>query len=103
MQRTKKVVGIRNSSLLQTPILVELLEHLRMLCRERMCRATLINEEMKLAAAEAIAAIITDKERDKHYIIPSVFNPNIVRTVRDHVILAAIRTQVARRIPREYR
>jgi malate dehydrogenase (oxaloacetate-decarboxylating) len=67
------------------------------------CRATVINEEMKLAAAEAIAAIITDKERDKHYIIPSVFNPNIVRMVRESVIRAAIRTQVARRIPREYR
>lgn len=37
------------------------------------CRATSINEEMKLAAAEAIPSI-TDEERSKYHIIPSVFN-----------------------------
>ena len=67
------------------------------------CRATVINEEMKLAAAEAIASVITDEERNKLYIIPSVFNQEVVKLVRDHVIQAAIRTNVARRIPREYR
>lgn len=67
------------------------------------CRATTINEEMKLAAAEAIASIISEDELDKHHIIPSVFNPNIVKAVRDHVVQAAIRTNVARRLPREYR
>ncbi|MFD2611462.1 NAD-dependent malic enzyme [Paenibacillus gansuensis] len=67
------------------------------------CRASDINEEMKLAAAEAIASIIKDDELNKHYIIPSVFNQEIVRTVRQEVIAAAIRTGVARRVPREFK
>lgn len=67
------------------------------------CRATEINEEMKLAAAEAIASAISDDERSKHYIIPSVFNQQVVAGIRDLVIKAAIRTGVARRIPREFR
>ncbi|MFD0590338.1 NAD-dependent malic enzyme [Paenibacillus sp. GCM10027627] len=67
------------------------------------CRATVINEEMKLAAAEAIASVITDEERGRHYIIPSVFNQQVVKGIRDLVIRAAIQTGVARRIPREYR
>jgi len=67
------------------------------------CRATTINEEMKLAAAEAIASVITDEELNKFYIIPSVFNQNVVKLIRDQVIKAAIETKVARRIPREYR
>ena len=67
------------------------------------CRATTINEEMKLAAAEAIASAISDEERSPHYIIPSVFNQAVVKAIRDLVIKAAIRTGVARRIPREYR
>jgi len=67
------------------------------------CRASSINEEMKLAAAEAIASTVTDKERSRHYIIPSVFNQQVVSGIRDLVIQAAIRTGVARRIPREYR
>src|SRR5690606_27167023 len=42
------------------------------------CRATTINEEMKLAAAEAIASVISDEELNKFYIIPSVFNSKVV-------------------------
>ena len=67
------------------------------------CRASHINEEMKLAAAKAIASVITDEERNKHYIIPSVFNEKVVKRTSDAVIHAAIRTGAARRIPREYR
>lgn len=67
------------------------------------CRASTINEEMKLAAAEAIASAISDEERSRHYIIPSVFNQAVVKAIRDLVIKAAIKTGVARRIPREYR
>jgi malate dehydrogenase (oxaloacetate-decarboxylating) len=67
------------------------------------CRASTINEEMKMAAAEAIASVISDEERNKLYIIPSVFNQEVVKRVRDRVVEAAIRTGVARRIPREYR
>lgn len=67
------------------------------------CRATTINEEMKLASAEAVASIISEDELNKHYIIPSVFNKRVVEVVRDRVIRAAIETGVARKIPREYR
>ncbi|GGF93260.1 NAD-dependent malic enzyme [Paenibacillus abyssi] len=67
------------------------------------CRASTINEEMKLAAAEAIASAISDEERNRLYIIPSVFNQQVVKAIRDLVIKAAIKTGVARRIPREYR
>jgi malate dehydrogenase (oxaloacetate-decarboxylating) len=37
-------------------------------------RATTVNEEMKLAAAQAIAAVISDDELDAECIIPSAFN-----------------------------
>ncbi|MFD2614193.1 NAD-dependent malic enzyme [Paenibacillus gansuensis] len=67
------------------------------------CRATEINEEMKLAAAEAIADSISDEERDRFYIIPSPFNTKVVKKMRDAVIKAALATNVARRVPREYR
>ncbi|MFC5469838.1 NAD-dependent malic enzyme [Cohnella suwonensis] len=67
------------------------------------CRASVINEEMKLAAAEAIASVITDDKRDKYYIVPSVFDQKVVELLRDRVIRAAIETKVARRIPKEYR
>jgi malate dehydrogenase (oxaloacetate-decarboxylating) len=67
------------------------------------CRARTINEEMKLAAAEAIASSITDEERNRFYIVPSVFNQNVVKVIRDLVIKAAMKTGVARRIPREFR
>ncbi|MBW5448067.1 NAD-dependent malic enzyme [Cohnella sp. CFH 77786] len=67
------------------------------------CRASEINEEMKLAAAEAIASVIRDDERNKLYIIPSAFNQEVVKEMRARVVEAAIRTGVARRIPREYR
>ncbi|MDQ0876087.1 malate dehydrogenase (oxaloacetate-decarboxylating) [Paenibacillus sp. V4I3] len=66
------------------------------------CRATTINEEMKLAAAQAIASVIPDKALNKLYIIPSVFNQDVVKLIRDSVIKAAIQTGVARRIPKEY-
>ncbi|MBW7459211.1 NAD-dependent malic enzyme, partial [Paenibacillus sepulcri] len=64
------------------------------------CRAKVINEEMKLAAAYAIAAIVSDDELGKQYIIPSIFNDKVVPRVRDAVIEAAIRTGAANRIPR---
>jgi malate dehydrogenase (oxaloacetate-decarboxylating) len=67
------------------------------------CRATDINEAMKLASARAIASIIPDRELNRHYIIPSVFNQEVVKAVSDAVIRAAIETGVARKIPKEYR
>ncbi|MCU6793701.1 NAD-dependent malic enzyme [Paenibacillus sp. WQ 127069] len=67
------------------------------------CRARTINEEMKLAAAYAIASVVGDDERNEQYIIPSVFNDKVVPAVRKAVVEAAIATSVARRIPPEYR
>lgn len=66
------------------------------------CRATEINETMKLAAAEAIASVISESKLNKENIIPGVFNSQVVDAIRDKVIRAAISSGVARRIPREY-
>jgi malate dehydrogenase (oxaloacetate-decarboxylating) len=60
-------------------------------------RATTINEEMKLAAARAIASIITDDELDPEYIIPSAFNRDVAPAVAAQVAEAAVRSGVARR------
>ncbi|WP_020618734.1 NAD-dependent malic enzyme [Paenibacillus daejeonensis] len=65
------------------------------------CRASEINEPMKLAAAEAIASVIEPEELGPHYIIPSVFNQRVVEEVRRRVIQAAIQSGVARKEPRE--
>lgn len=61
------------------------------------CRASQINEEMKIAAANAIAAIITPEELDPDYIIPSVFDKRVGEAVAAEVEEAAYRTGVARR------
>jgi malate dehydrogenase (oxaloacetate-decarboxylating) len=65
------------------------------------CRASEINEEMKLAAAQAIASVVTDEELNETYIIPSVFNQKVVKKVREAVIEAAYRTGVARKSVRD--
>lgn len=65
------------------------------------CRATEINEAMKLAAAEAIASVVGDEELSESYIIPSVFNNKVVEKIREAVIRAAVQTGVARRDPRD--
>ncbi|MFE5324327.1 NAD-dependent malic enzyme [Paenibacillus sp. NPDC056579] len=67
------------------------------------CRASRINEEMKLAAARAIALIVSEDELNESYIIPSIFNDQVVRSVRDAVVQAAIDTGIATRIPKEFR
>jgi len=67
------------------------------------CRASVINEEMKLAAAWAIASVVSEDELNEQYIIPSIFNDKVVPLMRKAVIQAAIDTKVARRIPREFR
>ncbi|SEB72173.1 NAD-dependent malic enzyme [Paenibacillus sp. GP183] len=66
------------------------------------CRASRVNEEMKLAAARAIASIVTEEELNEQYIIPSIFNEKVVLRVRDAVIEAALKTGVAKRIPPEF-
>lgn len=61
------------------------------------CRASDINEEMKAAAAEAIASVITDDDLSPDYIVPSVFNRKVSRVVAAAVEEAARRTGIARR------
>lgn len=61
------------------------------------CRATRINEEMKVAAAHAIAGIITADELHPEYIVPSVFDKRVAEAVAKEVEEAAYRTGVARR------
>ncbi len=60
-------------------------------------RASTINEEMKLAAAQAIAAVVTDDELHAESIIPSVFNRKVVEAVALAVARAAEASGVARR------
>ena len=60
-------------------------------------RASRITDRMKLAAARAIAAIVTDDERSAQYIIPSVFDPRVVDAVAKAVAGAAVEEGVARR------
>ena len=61
------------------------------------CRASRINEQMKLAAANAIAGIIKDEELHPEYIVPSVFDKRVAEAVARGVELAAKETGVARR------
>jgi len=61
------------------------------------CRASRITDGMKLAAAKAIAAIITDAERGPDYVIPSVFDTRVVDAVGRAVVGAAMDEGVARR------
>jgi malate dehydrogenase (oxaloacetate-decarboxylating) len=61
------------------------------------CRASRITDGMKLAAARAIAAIITDAERGPEYVVPSVFDTRVVAAVAQAVAAAATDEGVARR------
>lgn len=59
-------------------------------------RASDINEEMKIAAAKAIASLVSDSELSADYIIPKAFDERVGRTVAAAVAEAARRTGVAR-------
>jgi malate dehydrogenase (oxaloacetate-decarboxylating) len=60
-------------------------------------RARRINEAMKLAAAHAIAGCIARRQLSPEYIVPSVFNREVVQRVAAAVTEAAIKTGVARK------
>jgi malate dehydrogenase (oxaloacetate-decarboxylating) len=60
-------------------------------------RARTINEEMKLAAAQAIAKAIPEDVLHPDYVIPSVFNRRVVEAVAEAVAAAAVSSGVARR------
>jgi malate dehydrogenase (oxaloacetate-decarboxylating) len=67
------------------------------------CRARQINEHMKLAASRAIASVVTESELNENYIVPSIFNEQVVAKVRNAIIEAALLTGTARRIPKDFR
>ncbi len=59
-------------------------------------RATHINEEMKVAAVEAIAGLVNDDELNADYVIPGPFDPRVAPAVAAAVAKAAMETGVAR-------
>ena len=59
-------------------------------------RAGDVTDEMKLAAAYAIAGLVTDAERNEDYIIPSPFDPRVVEAVSSAVAEAAKKCGAAR-------
>ncbi len=59
-------------------------------------RASDINEEMKIAAANALANLITDEELNENYIIPAAFDPRVGPAVAKAVAEAARASGVAR-------
>ncbi len=61
------------------------------------CRASTINEPMKVAAARAIADCIGTDELSEEYIVPSIFNKQVTRRVARAVEAAARASGVARR------
>ena len=63
-------------------------------------RASTVNDAMKLAASEAIAAVIEPEDLLADYIIPSVFDRRVTKVIAKAVAEAALATGVARRTKR---
>jgi malate dehydrogenase (oxaloacetate-decarboxylating) len=63
-------------------------------------RASRITETMKVAAARAITAVISENELSADYIIPSVFDRRVAEAVAAAVSQAAVEANVARRRPK---
>lgn len=59
-------------------------------------RASDINEEMKVAAAYAIAGLVSDDELNEEYILPKAFDPRVGKAVAQAVAKAARDSGVAR-------
>ena len=60
------------------------------------CRASDINEEMKIAASYALASIIDESELNADYILPHAFDPRVGKAVAEAVKKAAVESGVAR-------
>ena len=60
------------------------------------CRATCINEEMKVATSYALASLISENEISEENIIPNVLDKRVARAVAEAVIKTAKETGVAR-------
>jgi malate dehydrogenase (oxaloacetate-decarboxylating) len=61
------------------------------------CRAVRVTDEMKIAAAQAIASVVSRKELHEEYVIPSVFNKKVAPAVAREVVRAAQSRGLARR------
>lgn len=59
-------------------------------------RASDINDEMKIAAAKAIASLVSDDELNAQYIIPAPFDKRVAKIVAEKVAEAAVKSGVAR-------
>lgn len=59
-------------------------------------RASDINDDMKIAAARAIASLVSDDELNAEYIIPAPFDKRVAKTVAEKVSEAAVKSGVAR-------
>lgn len=59
-------------------------------------RASDINDQMKLAAAEALAGLISEEELSEDYIIPAAFDPRVGKAVAAAVAKAAVESGAAR-------
>lgn len=59
-------------------------------------RASAINDEMKVAAAYALAGLVPDSELNENYILPAAFDPRVKDAVAAAVAEAARKTGVAR-------
>lgn len=59
-------------------------------------RATDINDEMKVAAAYAIAGLVSDEELNADYILPAAFDPRVKDAVAKATAEAAVKSGVAR-------
>lgn len=60
------------------------------------CRASCINEEMKIATSRALASLVSDEELSEEYIIPAALDKRVAEAVAAAVIKAARDTGVAR-------
>ena len=60
------------------------------------CRASCINEEMKIATSRALASLVSDEELSEDYIIPAALDKRVAAVVAEAVIKAAKETGVAR-------
>lgn len=56
-----------------------------------------ITDEMKLAAAQGIAELVKDEERNEHYIVPDAFDKSVSRAVSEAVVRIARETGAARK------
>ena len=61
------------------------------------CRASQINEEMKIATSRALAELVSEEELCEDYIIPSALDTRVAAAVAEAVVKAAKETGVARK------